>query len=72
MRRASIHTLNIAGAGLAVALMMGTPAFAKSNSSDTYKALNLFGDVFDRVRTQYVEEVSDEELIEAAINGMLS
>ncbi len=72
MRRATIHKLSIAGAGLAVALMLSPPAFAKSNSSETYKALNLFGDVFDRVRTQYVEEVSDEELIEAAIKGMLT
>ena len=37
----------------------------------TYKMLNLFGDVFDRVRRDYVEEVSDEELIKSAINGML-
>jgi carboxyl-terminal processing protease len=34
--------------------------------------LNLFGDVFERVRADYVEEASDEELIEAAVNGMLS
>ena len=38
---------------------------------DTYRQLNLFGDVFERVRGQYVEEVSDEELVETAINGML-
>ena len=54
-------------------LALGTgPAGAQSKSSETYKYLNLFGDVFERVRAQYVEEVSDEELIEAAINGMLS
>ncbi len=38
---------------------------------DTYRQLNLFGDVFERVRAQYVEPVTDEELIETAINGML-
>ena len=38
---------------------------------DTYRQLNLFGDVFERVREQYVEEVSDEDLVETAINGML-
>lgn len=48
------------------------PAGAQVKSSETYKYLNLFGDVFERVRAQYVEEVSDEKLIEAAINGMLS
>ncbi|WP_020593039.1 S41 family peptidase [Kiloniella laminariae] len=39
---------------------------------DTYRQLELFGDVFDRIRANYVEEVSDEELIESAIQGMLS
>ncbi len=45
---------------------------AQAKSSDTYKQLNLFGDVFEKIRSQYVREVTDEELIEAAINGMLS
>ncbi|MDX2144937.1 MAG: S41 family peptidase [Rhodospirillaceae bacterium] len=41
-------------------------------SNDTYKYLELFGDVFERVRKDYVEEVSDQELLESAINGMLT
>lgn len=40
--------------------------------SETYKQLNLFGDVFERVRAEYVDEVKDKELIENALNGMLS
>lgn len=40
--------------------------------NDTYRQLNLFGDVFERVRAQYVDEVGDEQLIEDALNGMLS
>jgi carboxyl-terminal processing protease len=44
----------------------------KQSAQDTYKQLNLFGDVFERVREQYVEEKTDEELIELAIQGMLS
>ena len=44
---------------------------AKSNRQETYKQLNLFGDVFQRVQEQYVEEVTDKELIESAISGML-
>ena len=48
------------------------PATAQNNNSETYRQLNLFGDVFERVRADYVEDVSDEELIEAAINGMLT
>jgi carboxyl-terminal processing protease len=44
----------------------------QKTSSDTYRALNLFGEVFERERADYVEEVSDEQLVEAAINGMLT
>ena len=45
---------------------------ALSNEEEKYKYLDLFGQVFDRVRSSYVEEVSDQELIEKAIDGMLS
>ena len=40
--------------------------------TDTYRQLNLFGDVFERVRSDYVEEPDDGKLIESAINGMLT
>jgi carboxyl-terminal processing protease len=40
--------------------------------SDTYKALNLFGDVFEQVRANYVDKVEDKKLIEYALNGMLT
>src|SRR5438874_1632207 len=43
-----------------------------SNNADTYKQLNLFGDVFELVRANYVDEASDESLVEGAINGMLT
>ena len=42
------------------------------SNAETYRLLNLFGDVFERIRSDYVEELTDEELIEAAIGGMLS
>lgn len=50
------------------------PAFAATpdKETSTYELLNLFGDVFDRVRSDYVEEVTDEKLIESALNGMLT
>ena len=49
-----------------------TQNFARAeNRQETYKQLNLFGDVFQRVQEQYVEEVTDKKLIEAAISGML-
>ena len=46
--------------------------FSQENDSETYRQLNLFGEVFERVRVDYVEEVSDSQLIESAINGMLT
>ena len=45
---------------------------AASKNKETYEYLDLFGKIFDRVRSQYVEEVTDEELIEKAIDGMLT
>ena len=44
----------------------------KKNDLNTYQLLNLFGDVFERVRSEYVEAPTDQEMIEAAISGMLS
>lgn len=41
-------------------------------TADTYRQLNLFGDVFERVRSDYVEQPNDSQLIESAINGMLT
>src|SRR5271165_4586849 len=53
---------------------LGVPAaFAQdSDRADTYRLLTLFGDVFERVRAEYVEPVNDRDLIENAINGMLT
>ncbi|MEI4489245.1 S41 family peptidase [Mameliella alba] len=43
-----------------------------SRPESVYEQLDLFGDIFERIRAQYVEEVDEKELIEAAINGMLT
>jgi len=61
-------------AALVAALMIAVPQFspAQEDRSDTYRQLKLFSDVFERVRADYVEEVTDEQLIEYAIQGMLS
>jgi carboxyl-terminal processing protease len=50
------------------------PAAAEEpkNSPETYRLLNLFGDVFERARADYVDAATDEQMIEAAITGMLS
>jgi carboxyl-terminal processing protease len=58
----------VSAAGGACAMLIITQAIA---STDTYRQLNLFGDVFERVKNDYVREVKDGELVENAINGML-
>ncbi|HEU5047489.1 MAG TPA: S41 family peptidase [Rickettsiales bacterium] len=55
----------------AVALVIFS-GISLADKNDTYDMLNLFSEVFQRVRTDYVEPVKDTDLIEAAINGMLS
>ena len=54
-----------------ITLFLNNPSTATGKNSETYKKLNFFGEVFERVRSTYVDEVSDEKLIDAAINGML-
>ena len=56
------------------ALVLLTPLtlMGEEGDSDTYRQLNLFGEVFERVRADYVEQPTDQQLIESAINGMLT
>jgi carboxyl-terminal processing protease len=77
MRKTSLMVLGaIAGAGLTLLATQPHTVFvgssAKAASSDTYRQLNLFGDVFERVRADYVEKPDDGKLVESAINGMLA
>ncbi|MGH6619684.1 MAG: S41 family peptidase [Alphaproteobacteria bacterium] len=58
--------------GFIAGAVVPTVFAAEDSKSDTYRMLELFGDVFERVRSDYVENVSDEELIEAAVEGMLT
>src|SRR5512138_3467907 len=77
MRKTSLILLG-AAAGAAMTLLAVQPriilvgATAKAAAADTYRQLNLFGDVFERVRADYVEKPDDSKLIETAINGMLA
>lgn len=59
---------------MGIGLMAGSVATsqAQTASSETYRQLDLFGDVFERIRSNYVEETTDEEMIESAIKGMMS
>jgi carboxyl-terminal processing protease len=78
MRKTSLILIGaVAGAALSLLatqprlMLVGASAKA-AGGADTYRQLNLFGDVFERVRADYVEKPEDAKLIEAAINGMLN
>jgi carboxyl-terminal processing protease len=77
MRKTSLVFLGaVAGALATLALTqpyaMSVGSSARAAASDTYRQLNLFGDVFERVRADYVEKPDDSQLVESAINGMLA
>ena len=57
---------------LTLITLLAPKTYGSSADEEKYKYLDLFGQVFDRVRSSYVEEVTDQELIEKAIDGMLS
>src|SRR6201995_4200125 len=78
MRKTSLVLLGaVAGAALTLMavqpsrLMVATSASA-AGAADTYRQLNLFGDIFERVRSHYVEKPDDSKLAGGAINGMLN
>ena len=64
----------IGASGAIVARTPGVlaPRSATAAASDTYRNLNLFGDVFEKVRSDYVEKPNEQKLVESAINGMLT
>ena len=76
MRKVSYLVLGAAIGAAAVALgpqsVMLVSSGARAAAADTYRQLNLFGDVFEKIRTDYVEKPDEGKLVEAAINGMLS
>ena len=61
-------------AGVVVTTQVAAPLLAQeaTKNVNVYEQLDLFGDIFERIRSQYVEEVDEADLIEAAINGMLT
>lgn len=76
MRKISLLVVGaMLGAGVAVGVGQGRSLIAGNAvaaAADTYRQLNLFGDVFERIRADYVEQPDDAKLVESAINGMLS
>lgn len=73
MRKLALAAIGGAVAGAVLAGQLAAPLAAQENNARaTYQQLELFGDIFERVRASYVEDVDDTKLIESAINGMLA
>lgn len=74
MRKFVIAALGGTVAGAILTTQIAAPLIAQEagKSGSVYEQLDLFGDIFERIRAQYVEEVEPKDLIEAAINGMLT
>ncbi|MGO9004469.1 MAG: S41 family peptidase [Beijerinckiaceae bacterium] len=76
MRKVSLVLLGAVLGASIVTIAMQTHVFssgsARAAASDTYRNLSLFGDVFEKIRADYVEKPDEQKLIEAAINGMLT
>jgi carboxyl-terminal processing protease len=73
MKKVWMAAVGGAVAGLVVSTQFAGPIVAQEaeDGASVYEQLDLFGDIFERIRTSYVEKVSEKELIESAINGML-
>jgi carboxyl-terminal processing protease len=71
MKYLSLKKINIYGFTIITLILFIFTVNAEENETSIYQQLNMFGEVYERVRREYVEEVSDKELIEAAIEGML-
>ncbi|MFN4155873.1 MAG: S41 family peptidase [Paracoccaceae bacterium] len=74
MRKFVMAAIGGTVAGVVLTTQLAAPLIAQENArnANVYEQLDLFGDIFERVRGQYVEEVDSKKLIEAAINGMLT
>ena len=74
MKKFALAALGGTLAGVLLTTQVAGPLIAQEadTNSSVYEQLDLFGDIFERIRAQYVEEVYSQQLIEAAINGMLT
>ncbi|MGB3279873.1 MAG: peptidase S41, partial [Pseudorhodobacter sp.] len=74
MKKFAMAALGGTVAGILLTTQIAGPLLAQEpkTTSTVYEQLDLFGDIFERIRGQYVEEVDTNKLIEAAINGMLT
>ncbi|CUH99237.1 S41 family peptidase [Leisingera aquaemixtae] len=74
MKKFAMAALGGTLAGIVATTYVAGPLLAQEGTreANVYEQLDLFGDIFERIRAQYVEEVDEKELIEAAIGGMLT
>ena len=74
MKKFAMAALGGTVAGIIATTQIAAPLLAQESAKteNVYEQLDLFGDIFERIRAQYVEETDSAELIEAAINGMLT
>ena len=74
MKKFFLATLTGVMFGAVLTTQVAGPLIAQEaeRKASVYEQLDLFGDIFERIRSQYVEDVDESELIEAAINGMLT
>ncbi len=72
MRKTVMALLAGVALGVMVPQIVATTTAQENTPRNTYEYLDLFGDIFERVRVAYVEEVDEQKLIEAAIDGMLA
>lgn len=74
MKKLTLAAIGGTLAGLLVTAQLTGPLIAQEakRTTSTYEQLDLFGDIFERIRSAYVEEVDEQKLIRAAIDGMLT
>ncbi len=74
MKKLALAAIGGTLAGMVLTAQLTGPLIAQeaAKTKSTYEQLDLFGDIFERIRSAYVEEVDEEELIRSAINGMLT
>lgn len=72
MRKTIVAMMAGVAIGAMVPMMVSTVTAQDNSAKKTYEYLDLFGDIFERVRSSYVKEVDEQKLIEAAIEGMLT
>src|SRR5262245_59477121 len=72
IRKTSLVLLGALMGSTAMMAVYSVVVPAEAAGSSTYRELSIFGEVFERVRAQYVTPPNEEKLVESAINGMLT